>query len=117
MKNALFLAISLLVLAACTNPEAKEEKTRVKFLEEELLMPYMLSDSVSVYSVKVVLYSPEKVTISYIATLENEGITFKDSLIFDIEPNQRVNGQLIFSECAFKATNQPVLTSTVKILE
>lgn len=117
MKYLLFITSSLFLLAACTSAEVKEEKAKTSYLQEESLIPYLLSDTDTVYSIKVVLHSDKPATLAYVAELQQHGITYKDSMIFDLDAGQTVNGQLIFSECRVDTNNEPVLTSHVNVLE
>lgn len=117
MKYLLLLMSSFWLSIACTSSHTEDKKPASDYIIEESLSTYNLSATDTVYSVKVVLQSEKATTLTYFAQLTQQGITYRDSMIFDLEANQKTTGQLIFSTCPVVPNQKATLNSQITVLE
>ena len=117
MKKLLAILFTAFVFAQCSSPEKKEEKARETYLVSEELQRYAVTDLDSVWSVKVTLRSEDSAIVQYNVDLVEGGVTFSDSLVFNLPAAQDVNGRIIFTDCDTKQNPNPTLSSKIKRLE
>lgn len=117
MKHLLYATAVILLFGQCTSPEPKTEEVNVNFEVDTKLLPYAISENDSVYSAKVSLTSDSDTVVNYVVSLDYQGVTYRDSLIFTLTAGQVSNGQIIFSECPILLDEKPNFTSTLKAIE
>lgn len=112
-----FSAIFMLaILAACETNTAETSAIENNYIVSETLAPYALSDSLTVYSAQAQIFSPSTATLCYVAEIVHNGKTFRDSLILDIDSNQTVKSQIIFSDCEVDEGAKPKLESSIVVI-
>lgn len=117
MKLLLYAASGLLLLGQCTSPETKTVEKEINFEMKTELLDYPMTALDTVYSAKVSLTSSSDTTVFFVATLQYQGVAFRDSLPFTLVGGQTANGQIIFSECPILQGEKPELTSTLKPID
>lgn len=117
MKLLLYAASGLLLLGQCTSPETKTVPDEITFDMQTELLDYPMTALDTVYSAKVSLTSTSDTTVFFVATLQYNGIAYRDSLPFTLVSGQTANGQIIFSECPILQGEKPTLTSTLKPID
>ena len=117
MKKLLLLIFTISLFVQCKQAEKKEARSKETYLVSEELKRYAISPLDSVWSVKLVLSSTDTALIKYHITLDHQGVTFQDSLVFNVPAGEELNGQIIFPDCITKNNPIPTFQSKVTLLE